>query len=236
MIKCYQSHNQIVWYDEQLLLEPPEQAFNIDFWQQQNAVVGSAQGRGTTWFVQTQKSQAALRHYRRGGLFGKLISDSYWFSCWGKTRSYAEFLLLKQLADSGVNVPKPIAARATKSGITYKADLLSEKIANAEDLVGILQKEALPPETYYAIGTEIAKMHKAQVNHTDLNIHNILLDREGKVWIIDFDKCYQQQGTDWQQSNLDRLLRSFFKEKNKRSIQWDETHFGHLIDGYKKYK
>jgi 3-deoxy-D-manno-octulosonic acid kinase len=236
MIKCYQSHNQIVWYDEQLLLEPPEQAFNINFWQQQNAVVGSAQGRGTTWFVQTQKSQAALRHYHRGGLFGKLISDSYWFSGWDKTRSYAEFLLLKQLADSGVNVPKPIAARATKSGITYKADLLSEKIANAEDLVGILQKEALPPETYQAIGAEIAKMHKAQVNHTDLNIHNILLDREGKVWIIDFDKCFQQQGTDWQQSNLDRLLRSFFKEKNKRSIQWDETHFGHLIDGYKKYK
>jgi 3-deoxy-D-manno-octulosonic acid kinase len=232
MIKRYQSQNQIVWYDEQLLLEPPEQVFNVDFWQQQNSVIGSAQGRGTTWFVQTQVLQAALRHYRRGGLFGKLVSDSYWFSGWEKTRSYAEFRLLTQLADAGVNVPKPIAARVIKKGFTYQADLLSEKIANAKDLVGILQHKDLQPKKYQAIGAEIAKMHKAHVNHTDLNIHNLLLDSSGKIWIIDFDKCYQQQGTDWQQSNLDRLLRSFRKEQKKRNIHWNEDDFGHLMDGY----
>lgn len=32
------------------------------------------------------------------------------------------------------------------------------------------------------------KMHIASVNHTDLNIHNILIDDQGKVWAIDFDK------------------------------------------------
>lgn len=56
-------------------------------------MLGSAQGRGTTWFVQTEQLPAALRHYRRGGLFGKLIKDHYWFSQWHNTRSCEEFQL-----------------------------------------------------------------------------------------------------------------------------------------------
>ncbi|WP_156143321.1 3-deoxy-D-manno-octulosonic acid kinase [Vibrio sinaloensis] len=236
MIREYQTKNQVVWFDEQLLREDPSQAFDVDFWQQNDAIIGSAEGRGTTWFIQTQTMQAALRHYRRGGLFGKLVSDSYWFTGWQETRSYAEFQLLKTLADAGVHVPKPIAARAITSGLTYRADLISEKIAHAEDLVGILQRREMSAEEYYRVGVEIAKMHHAQVNHTDLNIHNLLLDRDGQVWIIDFDKCYHQDGTDWQQNNLDRLLRSFVKEKNKRSIHWQEAHFSPLLEGYQQYK
>ncbi len=38
---------------------------------------------------------------------------------------------------------------------------------------------------------EVRKMHDAGVNHTDLNIHNILLDTTKRV-IIDFDKCGHQ--------------------------------------------
>ncbi|EGA70911.1 3-deoxy-D-manno-octulosonic-acid kinase [Vibrio sinaloensis DSM 21326] len=234
MIRTYQSRNQMIWYDDELLKESPEDAFNIDFWKQNEAVVGSASGRGTTWFVQTEAVVGALRHYRRGGLFGKLIADSYWFSGWETTRSYAEFHLLKVLADAGVNVPRPIAAQASKQGLVYRADLLSEKIPNAADLVDILQRRPLIPEEYQAIGREIAKMHGASVNHTDLNIHNILLDSHGKVWIIDFDKCYQQEGTNWQQGNLDRLLRSFHKELSKCSIRWTEPEFNHLLDGYQQ--
>ncbi len=84
--------------------------------------------------------QAALRHYRRGGLFGKLVKDNYWFSGWEQTRCAQEFQLLLTLINAGVHVPRPIAARAVKSGLTYQADLLSERIPNARDLVSILQE------------------------------------------------------------------------------------------------
>ena len=84
-------------------------------------------------------------------------------------------------------------------------------ISNARDLASTLQ--------------EIAKMHRANVNHTDLNIHNILIDDQDKVWIIDFDKCCQQSDGDWKQSNLDRLKRSFLKEKKKHQIHWHESDF-----------
>lgn len=232
-MKLFHHGNTRVWYDESLVSEPEKALFDIEYWQSQNAVVGSATGRGTTWFVQLDTMQAALRHYRRGGLFGKLVKDHYWFSGWDKTRSAEEFQLLLTLTEAGVNVPKPIAARAVKTGLTYQADLLSERIPNAKDLVSILQEQALPAETYRKVGQEIAKMHGAGVNHTDLNIHNILIDTHEKVWIIDFDKCCQQAGSEWQRTNLDRLLRSFRKEQRKRSIHWQEDEFNHLLAGYK---
>nr|WP_321278038.1 3-deoxy-D-manno-octulosonic acid kinase [uncultured Vibrio sp.] len=232
-MKLFHHGNTRIWYDESLVSEPEQALFDIEYWQSQNAVVGSATGRGTTWFVQLDTMQAALRHYRRGGLFGKLVKDHYWFSGWDKTRSAEEFQLLLTLTEAGVNVPKPIAARAVKTGLTYQADLLSERIPNAKDLVSILQEQALPAETYRKVGQEIAKMHGAGVNHTDLNIHNVLLDANDKVWLIDFDKCYQQTGSDWQKNNLDRLLRSFRKEQRKRAIHWQEDEFNHLLAEYK---
>ncbi|PMI71438.1 3-deoxy-D-manno-octulosonic acid kinase, partial [Vibrio splendidus] len=151
-----------------------------------------------------------------------LVEDSYLYFGDEKTRSYQEFELLKVLQKSGVNVPKPIAARVVKSGLTYKADLLSEKISNAQDLVAILRDKALPKEMYQKIGAEIRKMHQAQVNHTDLNIHNILIDDRYKVWIIDFDKCYIKNGVKWKKGNWDRLKRSFLKEVTRSKINWNE--------------
>lgn len=221
-MKTVQLDNQTIWYDETLLKEDPQQVFDAEFWQNAGKVIGSAQGRGTTWFVQTETIDAALRHYRRGGLFGKLVEDSYLFSSWEKTRSYQEFQLLNTLIEAGVNVPRPIAARAIKNGVTYKADLLSEKIPNAKDLVSILIEKPLSEDMYRKVGLEIRKMHDAQVNHTDLNIHNILIDEQDKVWIIDFDKCYQQSGNAWKQGNLERLKRSFEKEVDKRGIHYSQ--------------
>ena len=89
--------NQMMWFDEALIADPNEEIFTAEYWQNRGKVIGSASGRGTTWFIQTDTLQAALRHYRRGGLIGKLIKDSYWFTGWEKTRSHQEFLLLQHL-------------------------------------------------------------------------------------------------------------------------------------------
>lgn len=221
-----------IWYDDKLLASAVEQSFDIDYWHHQDHVIGAAQGRGTTWFIQLAGIQAALRHYRRGGLFGKIVSDHYLFFGWRNSRAYQEFQLLAKLADGGVNVPKPIAARVVKRTFCYQADLLSEKIPNTDDLVSILEREPLSNILYQSIGKEIRKMHDLQVNHTDLNIHNILVDNNSVVWLIDFDKCGVKEGDSWKESNLSRLKRSFYKEKNKRDICWQESDFEQLLIGY----
>lgn len=234
MIQSVQQGNSIVWFDDEIITDPSQPLFDVQYWQEQDKVVGSAFGRGTTWFVQLDTMQAALRHYRRGGLFGKLVEDHYWFTSWEQTRSLQEFNLLRVLIESGVNVPRPIAARAVKTGLTYQADLLSERVPNAKDLVSILQESPLSEVMYQKVGQEIAKMHNVNVNHTDLNIHNILIDDQEKVWIIDFDKCRQEASGDWKQSNLDRLKRSFLKELNKRQLCWNLAEFEHLESTYRQ--
>ncbi|GEM76049.1 3-deoxy-D-manno-octulosonic acid kinase [Vibrio sagamiensis NBRC 104589] len=222
----------MIWFDDQIISNPRQSLFDAQYWQEQDKVVGSASGRGTTWFIQLNDLQAALRHYRRGGLFGKLVEDHYWFTGWEQTRSLQEFNLLRVLIESSVNVPRPIAARAVKTGLTYQADLLSERIPNAQDLVSFLQEKPLSEAMYQKIGQEIAKMHNVNVNHTDLNIHNILIDNQEKVWLIDFDKCRQQSDGDWKQGNLERLKRSFFKELKQRQIHWQEKDFDVLKTAY----
>lgn len=232
-MQILQTKKQQINYDQTLINKDIELLFNPLYWQERDLVLGSAQGRGTTWFVQMPTIEAALRHYRRGGLFGKIISDHYLFLGWSKTRSLQEFKLLQKLRKAGVNVPRPIAARTIKKTFTYQADLLSEKIPNTEDLVSILQKSSLPNEIYYKIGQEIQKMHQIYVNHTDLNIHNILIDQTKTVWIIDFDKCAVDNSKYWQEKNIQRLKRSFIKEVKKRTIYWNENNWQALLAGYK---
>lgn len=231
-MQILQTKKQHIYYDSTLINEDIELLFEPLYWQEKNLVVGSAMGRGTTWFVKMQTIEGALRHYRRGGLFGKIISDHYLFLGWNKTRSLQEFKLLQKLNKAGVNVPRPIAARAIKKRFSYQADLLSEKIPNAQDLVAVLQNRSLSNTIYHKVGQEIQKMHQAQVNHSDLNIHNILIDKNNKIWIIDFDKCAQQQGQHWKEKNLHRLKRSFYKELKKRDIHWSEGDWQALLAGY----
>ncbi|MGY3568446.1 3-deoxy-D-manno-octulosonic acid kinase [Vibrio paucivorans] len=222
------------WYDPALLTESVEQAFSIEFWKQQEAVLGYAKGRGTTWFVQGEKLAFALRHYRRGGLFGKLIEDKYYFSNLQQTRPYQEIHVLDSLIRSGVNVPRPIAARVKKGALTYQADILVELLSGAKDLVAILQSGPLSIESLTSIGREVRKMHDARINHTDLNIHNIMIDKKGKVWIIDFDKCYlQQRGRNWEEDNLKRLKRSFEKERLKHHLSFSEANWKSLLSAYR---
>lgn len=57
-------------------------------------LLGFSKGRGATWFLDTSAElgiNVVLRHYYRGGLFGKIIKDSYFFTRFEATRAYKEF-------------------------------------------------------------------------------------------------------------------------------------------------
>ena len=227
-----QTNNTTYWYNPKLLIEPVEQVFYLSFWDNQQAIIGSARGRGTTWFLKGQQASFALRHYYRGGLLGRWIKDHYCFTGWQNTRAYQELHLLAWLRQHGVNVPAPVAAKVERHGLTYQADILVQKLDNAQDLVAILAENQLQPNQFKCIGQEIRKMHDAGVNHTDLNIHNILIDREQRVWIIDFDKCQRQKGDAWKASNLNRLQRSFAKEHRLGNIIYTDQQWQAILIGY----
>ncbi len=224
--------NTRYWLNEALFFDKPPACFMPDYWQQKQAILGSAKGRGITWFVQTSSVPAALRHYCRGGLWGKLVKDNYFFCGFENTRPAREFLLLKTLEAANFPAPRPLAAQVVKKGFFYQGDILVEQIPDSQDLVSVLEKAPLKDNQYQKIGQLIRKLHDLAICHTDLNIHNILQDSKANYWLIDFDKCGEKSGESWKKANLARLLRSFEKEKKKRAINWQASDWQALLQGY----
>ena len=78
MIELQYQNRFFLFTDESYATQEYALFFTPDYWQNQNRIIGSAKGRGTTWFLQTQDLfgvNCALRHYYRGGLWGKIIKD-----------------------------------------------------------------------------------------------------------------------------------------------------------------
>lgn len=162
-------------------------------------------GRQSAWFVSGGFGEAVLRHYRRGGLVARVSRDRYVWAGAGATRSFAEFRILRYLHDLGLAVPAPLAAAYWKSGLTYRAAILIERIAQVRTLAQALAQ----PQT---VARAIFDMHEAGVWHADLNAFNILLDDAGRVWLIDFDRARRRKlHAKLRQANLLRLRRSLNK-------------------------
>lgn len=212
--------------------------FSAEYWYAKNAIIGEAKGRGTTLFVQNSDTESwVLRHYRRGGMVAKLLSDQFFYEGLRRTRPFMELNLLHYMQQAGLNVPTPIAAQVCRRGLIYRADLLTVRIPNARDMHHILTHRSLSPAVWEAVGAAVRKMHDAQVYHHDLNIRNIMLDNHDVVWIIDYDRCYQRQGDSWKQQNLARLQRSLLKEQAKAgatAFYWSGADTEAMLRGYGK--
>ncbi|RRN04722.1 3-deoxy-D-manno-octulosonic acid kinase [Bibersteinia trehalosi] len=229
----YQFNSDIVPDSQQVFIKELLNCKNFD---NSDRLLGLSKGRGTTWFLYTQDKlgvNVVLRHYYRGGLFGKFVKDRYLFKTLNKTRALQEFDLLTQMRAWNLPVPRPIAVKIQRSPLCYQADILLEKIADTQDLSQLLQLQPLTNEDYQQIGQLIRQLHDHQVHHSDLNIHNILREKEsGKFWLIDFDKCQIQAGQEWKQANLARLLRSFNKEQERLHIYFNSENWQALEQGY----
>lgn len=233
-INIFKEGNNTCLYDQTLLPDFCLEMFTANFWQQQNAILGSATGRGTAWFIRHSKTNMVLRHYYRGGLIGKLIHDSYVFTGLMNTRAAKEFVLLKQMQEWHLPAPTPVAINIERTGLTYRADILISLIDGASDLVGLLSTTTLPDALWIEIGHCIQQFHQHNVYHHDLNAHNIMIDCNNKVWLIDFDqgKVMAKAGQ-WQDDNLQRLLRSFRKEAKKLPVfHFTEHHWQLIMQGY----
>ncbi|PJE53978.1 3-deoxy-D-manno-octulosonic acid kinase [Marinomonas sp. BSi20584] len=208
--------------------------FDPEFWQSQQALHGTGNGRGAVWFINSQFGQFVIRRYRRGGLIAKFNKSRFLFTGLEKTRPWLELSLLEKMNNLSLPVPRPIGgALAVKYGF-YQAELLTETIKDAQDLFDIIKSHRSPEIDWNEIGTVIKRFHNNGIYHSDLNCHNIMIDNQHKVWVIDFDKCEQKEPhQDWMRSNIDRLKRSITKESNKYSnFHVSEEQWQAFLEGY----
>ena len=220
-IKKYRDKVSKDWFDPQQL-------------QQNDEIIGQSVGRNTTYFFEKDGKSYVLRRYYRGGLLSKWVEDSYFFLGIRRTRAYREQVMLKKMRKLNLPVPKPVALMVAKKGLVYRASIIIRLIPNSKDLFHILRERALTENEWLAVGSLIKQFHDHGVYHSDLNIHNIMMNTDGDLWLIDFDKGrFVEPNGSQLESNLSRLKRSLEKESKKwPQFHWRNPDWDLLMQGY----
>lgn len=224
-------------YDASRLRKAHAHLFDRRYWRELGALTEVSGGRGSVCFLRTDAGRWVLRHYRRGGLIARFSADRYLWLGAARTRSFAEWRLLAELRRRGLPVPAPIAAGYVRTGLTYRADLITAELPGARTLAHAMadaKSAPLSADGWRDIGRTIAAFHVHGVHHADLNAHNILLTDAGDppaVHIIDFDRGRIRARGAWEQQVLGRLRRSLEKVGRQRGIAFADEQWRWLIEG-----
>ncbi len=204
--------NEYILYDSTIFEDSADISFSVKTWANRSAIIGFAEGRGTTFFVDYQGRELVLRHYKRGGKIAEYVEDKYLWLGLAFTRAWREFKLLEYMQQCSLPVPRPVAAHVVREGLFYKADLITQRIRHSHLLLKELINNTLEQGHWVAMGSMIKRFHDHGIHHVDLNVKNILLDEGGRFYLIDFDKCNKRKpAKNWKQADINRFKRSLNK-------------------------
>jgi len=226
-VRRAQSGRTVILFDARSLPQAGPDQLDPEGWPQSQALRGRG-GRGTAVLVRGEFGEGVLRHYRRGGLVGRFITDRYLFLGESRVRCVREFRLLVELQRRDLPVPRPLLAGWRRFGPFYRADLLTLRIPDSETLAERMARGGMGECLWRSVGTTIARFHRQGVYHADLNAHNVLLDADDAIWLIDFDRgALRVPSLEWQRGNLRRLRRSLDKLGGVEEGAWET-----LLSGY----
>lgn len=209
--RTYKDAEGAILFDAAVSPQVVHDWFAPDYWRGRDALRSQAGGRGGVAIIATPAGECVLRHYRRGGLVAALMGDRYLWTGANRTRPFAEFRLLAEIARLGLPGPAVVAARYCRGNLFYSADLITRRIAHAQTLAECLATGRLDGELAEEVGALVARFHRAGIWHADLNAHNVLVTSD-ELYLIDFDRGrLRTPANAWQQANLQRLRRSLLK-------------------------
>jgi 3-deoxy-D-manno-octulosonic-acid transferase len=168
------------WLDPQCMARVSAEDFDLARHHHSTALA-TGSGRGQAHSLQLGTQAMVLRHYRRGGLVAKISHDLFWRTAVHESRAMREFMLLRLMRSWQLPVPLAVAARHHGRGLFYQADILIGLIPDTLNLAQCLVQRPVQQAEWEAIGRAIRRMHDHQVFHSDLNIHNLLLDTQGRA-------------------------------------------------------
>ena len=209
VIHEHRNTTRYIIYDSEILeLQEAEQLFA----DQISSRAPLAGGRGGAWELTFNNETLVLRRYKRGGLAQRFAQDRHVWTGISSSRPWQEWLLLFELWKKSLPVPRPVAAQVVRSGFIYQAEIMTKKIEDAQSLAWRAVHRSLALTDWHRIGKCIRCLHDAEVFHADLNAHNVLMDENDKIWIIDLDRGkINPMIPMWKMWNLKRLKRSLDK-------------------------
>src|SRR5579885_1292580 len=171
-----------------------------------------ASGRGSAYrAVLPGGVRAVVRPYRRGGLLGRVVHETYlgW-----RPRPLRELALTVEARRRGVAAAEVLAARI-EGRLAYRGALVTAEVPGAVPLIEALRAapDAATRRHLGALaGSVVAALHTAGVLHADLNLTNILVGADGRgATVIDLDRgrlVSGRLGARARRRSLRRLLRS----------------------------
>ena len=230
--------NHIVAHNKLLFETFPLKLFDPVYLESNSELISSMSetqhGRGNIHGFKYNKFDLLLRHYHRGGMLAKIVDDGYFWAGLAKTRPMRELLMHLEMLKLGLPVPTPVAIHVRRSGLIYRADIITKYISNARTLSTVLLENYISDQIWNRIGKTIKKFHVKNCNHADLNAHNILLCDNEDIFLIDFDKSMIDNSSgQWKDRNLKRLKRSLEKlSSNNENFNYTDEAFSMLMQGY----
>jgi 3-deoxy-D-manno-octulosonic acid kinase len=226
--------NGYILYDSGLLAKPFSGLFDTEKLAERGFLDGPTVGRGGGYFLRFGSQEWVWRHYRRGGIIGKVLADEFVGWRLDYTRSWMEWRLLAHLYGRRFPVPRPVAAFVARKFGYYRCDLITQRIASAQNLAVLLEQAPLPAKVWVSIGACVRRFHDAGIYHADLNANNVLLDDRMRIYLIDFDRSYQRRPGLWQKKNVNRLQRSLRKIASfANNFYFKEDDFYFFMYGYR---
>ncbi|MBW2195110.1 MAG: phosphotransferase [Deltaproteobacteria bacterium] len=148
-----------------------------------------------------------IKHYVRGGFLRHVVKRTYLGL--GKTRGQVEYEMLNKVRQIGVYAPEPIAY-ASKGRLFYKAWLITRQIGQHTSLATLsLTDEKCSQSKMSCIIDEVSVLIRNTILHVDLHPGNTLVDKAGRVYLVDFDKARFFLG------NTNRLCHRYIRRWNR---------------------
>lgn len=223
-----------VIYDAAEQAAAGEDWFDRERWRQAGAVVHETEGRGSVIVVEHGGERWVLRHYHRGGLVARFVDDHYLWLGLDRTRAFREWRLLKRLSEAGLPVPRPVAARAVRVGAFYTADMITVYLPETRKLSSFIADGNPPAECWPRIGAMLRAVHDHGVDHPDLTAHNVLLDPQHRVYLVDFDNAKLREAGSWRRSGVERFKRSLRKVALETGTLFDESAWRQVERAYER--
>lgn len=224
----------VILYDGSLINHMREAWFDAATWSGAPAAPGYSGGRGTTLYITCEGQSWVLRHYHRGGTVARFAGDRFAWLGRDRTRSFAEWRLLAHLGEAGLPSPRPVAARYVRHGLLYRADLITVRIPDVVPLSTRLARAPLSGAVWHRVGECVARFHAAHVCHADLTAHNLQINGNDEIYLLDFDRGRIMPGPGpWREGNLERLHRSLTKISAGGGLPFGESQWAAVLDGYR---
>ena len=212
------------------------QWFEPDRWHAAGALTHSTTGRGSVLMLDRGGETWVYRHYHRGGLVAHFIYDHYLWTGLERSRPFREWRLLDFMHERALPSPQPVAARLARKGPFYRADIITVLLPDTRPLSSILVEAWADSELWSRIGTMVARFHALGVDHPDLTAHNILVDTQGQVFLVDFDNALCRSGVEWRATGVARLKRSLQKVALETGTAFSAKAWSKLFGAYTDYQ